>query len=85
MLNLIRENFGKKFKGDGKFLFSTFSQFGVKGNAGIFINSEWKQKLKTSRECSPRATAPKTVLDALLKYIKKQKWEIILNSLLLIF
>ncbi len=72
--------FLEKFKGDGKFLFSTFSQFGVKETLEFFHKLGVETKVENEQRVFPASDSSKTVLDALLKYIKKQKVEIILNS-----
>ena len=72
--------FLEKFKTSGKFLFSTFSQFGVKETLDFFHKLGVKTKIENEQRVFPVSDNAKTVFDALLKYLKKNKVEIILNS-----
>ena len=72
--------FLEKFKGDGKFLFSTFSQFGVKEALEFFHKLGVETKVENEQRVFPVTNSSQTVFDALLKYLKKNKVEIILNS-----
>ena len=69
-----------KFKNNGKFLFSAFSQFGVKETLEFFHKLEVETKVENELRVFPVSNNTQTVFDALLKYIKKHKVEIILNS-----
>ena len=72
--------FLEKFKAGGKFLFSAFSQFGVKDSLKFFHNLGVETKIENEQRVFPASDSVKTVFDALLKYLKKNKVEIILNS-----
>ena len=72
--------FLEKFKGDGKFLFSAFSQFGVKEALDFFHKHGVETKVENEQRVFPVTNSSQTVFDALLKYLKKNKVEIILNS-----
>ena len=69
-----------KFKNNGKFLFSAFSQFCVKETLEFFHKLEVETKVENELRVFPVSNNTQTVFDALLKYIKKHKVEIILNS-----
>lgn len=72
--------FLEKFKGSGKFLFSAFSQFGVKETLDFFHKLGVKTKVENEKRVFPASDDARTIFDALLKYLKKHKVEIILNS-----
>lgn len=72
--------FLEKFKGDGKFLFSAFSQFGVKETLEFFHKLGVKTKIEDEQRVFPVSDNAKTVFDALLEYMRLHKVEIILNS-----
>ncbi|MBU6431068.1 MAG: NAD(P)/FAD-dependent oxidoreductase [Patescibacteria group bacterium] len=72
--------FLEKFKDGGKFLFSAFLQFGVKESLEFFHMLGVKTKVENEQRVFPVSDNAQTVLVALLKYIKKHKVEIILNS-----
>lgn len=72
--------FLEKFKGDGKFLFSAFSQFGVKESLDFFHKLGVETKVENEQRVFPVSDNSQTIFDALLKYIKNNKVEIILNS-----
>lgn len=69
-----------KFKDDGKFLFSAFSQFGVKESLEFFHKLGVETKIENEKRVFPVSDNAQTVFDALFKYMKKHKVEIILNS-----
>lgn len=72
--------FLEKFKGDGKFLFSAFSQFGVKETLEFFHKLGVETKVENEQRVFPTSNNAQTVFDALLRYMKKHKMEIIFNS-----
>ena len=72
--------FLEKFKDSDKFLFSTFSRFGIKETLDFFHRLGVETKIENEQRVFPVSDNAKTVFDALLKYLKKNKVEIILNS-----
>lgn len=72
--------FLEKYKDGGKFLFSAFSQFGVKETLEFFHRLGVETKIENERRVFPTNDSAKTVFNALLKYINEGKVEIILNS-----
>lgn len=72
--------FLEKFKDSGKFLFSAFSQFGVKETLDFFHKLGVKTKVENELRVFPASDDAQKVFDALNKYIRKHKVEIILNS-----
>lgn len=72
--------FLEKFKKDGKFLFSAFSQFGVKETLEFFRKLGVEIKIENEQRVFPVSDDARTVFNALLKYMKKRKVEVILNS-----
>ena len=72
--------FLEKFKDDGKFLFSAFSQFGVKDTINFFQKLGVETKIEDEQRVFPASDSAKTVFDTLLKYLKRNKVEIILDS-----
>ena len=70
----------EKFKGDGKFLFSAFSRFSVTEALDFFHKHGVETKIENEERVFPVTNSSQTVFDALLKYLKKNKVEIILNS-----
>lgn len=72
--------FLEKFKDSGKFLFSAFSQFGVKDSLDFFHNLGVETKIENEQRVFPISDSAKTVFEALLKYLKKNKVEVVLNS-----
>ena len=72
--------FLEKFKNGGKFLFSAFSRFGIKETLDFFHRLGVETKIENEQRVFPVSGNAKTVFDALLKYLKKNKVEIILNS-----
>lgn len=75
-----RRKFLEKFKDSGKFLFSAFSQFGVKETLEFFHKLGVETKVENEQRVFPASDSAQTVFDALNKYLKKHKVEIILNS-----
>lgn len=69
-----------KFREDGKFLFSAFSQFGVKETLEFFHKLGVETKIENEQRVFPTSDNAQTIFDALLKYLKRNKVEIILNS-----
>ncbi len=72
--------FLEKFKAGGKFLFSAFSQFGVKETLEFFHKLGVETKVENEQRVFPVSDSAQTVFNALLKYLKKNKVKIILNS-----
>src|SRR3989338_1991856 len=72
--------FLEKFKDSDKFLFSTFSRFGIKETLDFFHRLGVETKSENEQRVFPVSDNAKTVFDMLLKYLKKNKVEIILDS-----
>ena len=70
----------EKFKGDGKFLFSAFSRFSVTEALDFFHKHGVETKIENEERVFPVSDDVRTVFNALLKYMKRHKVEIILNS-----
>lgn len=73
--------FLEKFKDSSKFLFSAFSQFGVRETLGFFHKRGVKTKVEKEQRVFPVSNDARTVFDALLKYMKEHKVIIIPNSI----
>ncbi len=63
--------FLERFKGDGKFLFSTFSQFGVKDTLEFFNSCGMETKVENEQRVFPVSDKSQSVLDVLIAYMKK--------------
>ena len=63
--------FLEKFKGNGKFLFSAFSQFGVKETRDFFHSHGMPTKLEAEGRVFPKTEKAESVLEALRAYMKE--------------
>lgn len=69
-----------KFKESDQFLFSAFSQWGVKDTLDFFHMREMETKVEAEQRVFPITNMSKSVWDVLVKYIKEQKVSIAYNS-----
>jgi len=70
----------KRFGKNGKFLFSTFSKFGVDETINFFGNNSLKTKIERGNRVFPVSNKSQDVLGALIRYLKKFNIEIKTNS-----
>jgi len=70
----------KRFGKNGKFLFSTFSKFGVDETINFFGNNSLKTKIERGDRVFPVSNKSQDVLGALIRYLKKFNIEIKTNS-----
>lgn len=63
--------FIEKFKKDGKFLFSAFSQYSVKETLDFFHSKGLATKIEKELRVFPVSNSAASVLDALLRYIRE--------------
>jgi len=61
----------EKFKKDGKFLFSSFSRYGVKETLDFFHGRGIKTKVEDDLRTFPVSDSAQTILDTLLKYMEE--------------
>ncbi|MEI6396923.1 MAG: NAD(P)/FAD-dependent oxidoreductase [Candidatus Taylorbacteria bacterium] len=69
-----------RFKGDGKFLFSTFSQFGVKETLDFFHKAGMETKVENEQRVFPISDRSQSVLDVLISYMKKGGVTVMVNA-----
>lgn len=72
--------FLEKFKDDGKFLFSAFSQHSVKDSLDFFHKMGMETKVENELRTFPTSDRSQSVLDALVEYMRMNKVTIISNS-----
>lgn len=72
--------FLSKFRGNGKFLFSTFSRFGVKETIDFFNSKNMETKVEAENRVFPASDSSKSVLGVLVKYMKEGGVSISYNS-----
>jgi predicted Rossmann fold flavoprotein len=65
--------FLSKFKDDGKFLFSTFSQHSVKDSLEFFNNRFMETKVEAEKRVFPVSDSAKSVFAVLIEYMKAGK------------
>ncbi|MEI6479067.1 MAG: NAD(P)/FAD-dependent oxidoreductase [bacterium] len=70
----------EKFKDDGKFLFSAFSQYGVKESLDFFNSKGMETKVEKEFRVFPTSDRSESVLNVLTKYINDGKVTILTNS-----
>ena len=68
----VRE-FLSKFKDDGKFLFSTFSQHSVTDTLDFFHNRFMETKVEEGKRVFPVSESAQSVFDVLISYMKAGK------------
>lgn len=69
-----------KFKDSDKFLFSTFTQFGIKETLIFFNSRKILTKIEAENRVFPASNKSKSVLDALVQYMKDGNVSILSNS-----
>lgn len=72
--------FLQKFKDDGKFLFSTFSQYSVKETLEFFHSRSMDTKVENELRTFPVSNSAKSVWDVLVKYMKDHNVTVLSNS-----
>ncbi|MFA6463916.1 MAG: NAD(P)/FAD-dependent oxidoreductase [Candidatus Paceibacterota bacterium] len=70
----------EKFKEDGKFLFSAFSQWNVKETLDFFNTKGMETKVEAGLRVFPTSNMSQSVLNVLTKYIKDGKVTLLTNS-----
>ncbi len=70
----------EKFKDDGKFLFSAFSQYGVKETLDFFNSKGMETKVEPGLRVFPTSNMSQSVLNVLEKYIREKSVTILANS-----
>ena len=70
----------ERFKGDGKFLFSTFAQFGVKETLDFFHKSGMETKVENEQRVFPVSNSARSVFDVLVRYINGGGVTVLTNS-----
>ena len=70
----------ERFKGDGKYLFSTFSQFGVRDSLEFFHAHGMETKIENENRVFPVSDKSQSVLDVLISYMKKGAVTVMLDS-----
>lgn len=69
-----------KLKENGKFLFSTFAQFGVRESLEFFNSRGLETKIEPGKRVFPVSDKAQSVFDVLFEYLKKGKVTVISNS-----
>ena len=69
-----------RFKGDGKFLFSTFAQFGVQETLNFFHKAGMETKVENEQRVFPISNKSQSVLDVLISYMKKGGVTVVTDS-----
>ncbi len=69
-----------KFKENGKFLFSAFSQFSVKETLDFFNSKGMPTKIENEKRVFPESNSSSSVLNVLLSYMKAGNVKILTNS-----
>ena len=70
----------ERFKDDGKYLFSAFSQFGVKETLEFFHDRGMETKIENENRVFPVSNKSQSVLDVLISYIKDGGVTVLPNS-----
>jgi len=70
----------EKFKSDGKFLFSAFSEWSVKETLDFFHTKGMATKVEEGLRTFPVSNSSQSVLDVLLRYMQKNKVTVLSNS-----
>jgi len=69
-----------KFKDDGKFLFSSFSQYSVKETLEFFHSRSMDTKVENELRTFPVSNSAQSVWDVLVKYMKDHNVTVLSNS-----
>ncbi len=72
--------FVAKYKDDGKFLFSSFSRYGVKETLDFFHERGVETKVENDLRAFPISDSAETILNTLLSYIKQNGVNILSDS-----
>ncbi|MEI6042621.1 MAG: NAD(P)/FAD-dependent oxidoreductase [bacterium] len=72
--------FLERFKDDGKFLFSAFSQHSVKDSLDFFHKYGMETKVENELRTFPVSNKSQSVLDVLVNYMRENKVEVLSNS-----
>ena len=70
----------KKFKDDGKYLFSTFSKWSVKETLDFFHSHNMETKVENEKRVFPVSNKAQSVWNVLMEYMKKGGVTILSNS-----
>ena len=70
----------EKFKENGKFLFSAFSEWSVEQTLEFFHSRNMPTKIEAEKRVFPLSNTAQSVWDVLVEYIKEGKVEILSNS-----
>jgi predicted Rossmann fold flavoprotein len=70
----------EKFKGDGKFLFSAFSQWSVKETLDFFHKRNMETKIENEQRVFPVSDQSQSVLDVMVAYIRENNVTVLSNS-----
>lgn len=70
----------EKFKDDGKFLFSAFSQYSVKETLDFFHKRNLETKIEAGQRVFPLSNKSQSVWNVMVEYIKKGNVTILSNS-----
>ncbi|MFZ2205325.1 MAG: NAD(P)/FAD-dependent oxidoreductase [Minisyncoccia bacterium] len=70
----------EKFKDDGKFLFSAFSQWSVKETLDFFHNRNMETKTEPGQRVFPVSNRSQSVWNVMVEYIKKNNVTVLSNS-----
>lgn len=70
----------EKFKDDGKFLFSAFSQWNVQDTLDFFHNRNMETKIEPGQRVFPVSDKSQSVWNVMVEYIKKNGVTILSNS-----
>jgi len=70
----------EKFKENGKFLFSAFSQFSVKETLNFFNSKGMPTKIENEKRVFPESNSSSSVLNVLTSYMKEGNVKILMNS-----
>jgi predicted Rossmann fold flavoprotein len=70
----------EKFKENGKFLFSAFSQFSVKETLNFFNSKGMPTKIENEKRVFPESNSSSSVLNVLASYMKERNVKILTNS-----
>ncbi|MDO8492223.1 MAG: aminoacetone oxidase family FAD-binding enzyme [bacterium] len=72
--------FLSKFKKNDKFLFSAFSQYGVKETLDFFHNHKMETKVENEKRVFPKSNTARSVFEVMVDYLKAGKVKVISNS-----
>ena len=70
----------EKFRDNGKFLFSTFSQYSVKETLDFFNSRGMSTKIENEKRVFPTSNSSTSVLNTLISYMNEGKVTVLTNS-----